>query len=162
MYTQHPILTEKNWNVDIFANLLKKEKLKYHMVITIIAARTSGGNSESSRYSFASKGVSWGGSASNLHVSYRRLPLEVFQARLTGRRPRGRPRRRWRDYISQLACKRLGIPQNELKVLRGRGQCGSACWVCCPRDPTPGWEWIEKFGNQCPEYSILKTVTFSG
>ena len=40
-----------------------------------------------------------------------RLPLEVFRARPTGRRPRGRPRTRWRDYISLLAWERLGIPQ---------------------------------------------------
>ena len=32
-----------------------------------------------------------------------RLPREVFLARPTGRRPRGRPRTRWRDYISSLA-----------------------------------------------------------
>ena len=44
-----------------------------------------------------------------------RLPLEVFQARPTGRRPRGRPRTRWRDYISLLAWERLGIPQEELE-----------------------------------------------
>ncbi len=35
MYTQHPILTEKHRIVDIFADLLKKEKLKYHMVLSI-------------------------------------------------------------------------------------------------------------------------------
>jgi len=35
MFTQHPILTEKNRHVEIFANLLKKDKLKYHMVIGI-------------------------------------------------------------------------------------------------------------------------------
>ena len=43
-----------------------------------------------------------------------RLPREVFQARPAGRRPRGRPRTRWRDYISNLAWERLGIPQSEL------------------------------------------------
>jgi len=48
-----------------------------------------------------------------------RLPLEVFQAPPTGRRPRGRPRTRWRDYISQLAWERLGIPQNELENVAG-------------------------------------------
>ena len=32
MYTQHPILTEKN---RIFCKFIKKEKLKYHMVISI-------------------------------------------------------------------------------------------------------------------------------
>ncbi|KAI3362770.1 hypothetical protein L3Q82_001822 [Scortum barcoo] len=35
-----------------------------------------------------------------------RLPREVFQACPTGRRPRGRPRTRWRDYVS------LGWPGN--------------------------------------------------
>ena len=39
-----------------------------------------------------------------------RLPGEVFRARPTGRRPRGRPRTRWRDYVSRLAWERLGIP----------------------------------------------------
>ena len=39
-----------------------------------------------------------------------RIPREVFQARPAGRRPRGRPRTRWRDYISTLAWERLGIP----------------------------------------------------
>ncbi|KAI3354818.1 hypothetical protein L3Q82_004624 [Scortum barcoo] len=29
--------------------------------------------------------------------------------------PRGRPRTRWRDYVSQLAWERLGIPPEELK-----------------------------------------------
>ncbi|KAK0145233.1 Craniofacial development protein 2 [Merluccius polli] len=43
-----------------------------------------------------------------------RLPGEVFRARPTGRRPRGRPRTRWRDYVSRLAWERLGIPQEEL------------------------------------------------
>uniref|UniRef100_A0A8C9TAR6 USP6 N-terminal-like protein n=1 Tax=Scleropages formosus TaxID=113540 RepID=A0A8C9TAR6_SCLFO len=37
-----------------------------------------------------------------------RLPGEVFRACPTGRRPRGRPRTRWRDYVSRLAWERLG------------------------------------------------------
>ncbi len=36
-----------------------------------------------------------------------RLPVEVFWAHRTGRRPRGRPRTRWRDYVSRLAWGRL-------------------------------------------------------
>lgn len=39
--------------------------------------------------------------------------LEVFQARPTGRRPQGRPRPRWRDYMSRQAGEWLGIPQEE-------------------------------------------------
>jgi len=53
-----------------------------------------------------------------------RIPLEVFQARPTGRRPRGRPRTRWRDYISLLAWERLGIPQEELECGWGEGSLG--------------------------------------
>ncbi|KAK0155407.1 LINE-1 retrotransposable element ORF2 protein [Merluccius polli] len=48
-----------------------------------------------------------------------RLPGEVFRARPTGRRPRGRPRTRWRDYVSRLAWERLGIPQEELAEVAG-------------------------------------------
>ena len=55
-----------------------------------------------------------------------RLPKEVFQARPAGRRPRGRPRTRWRNYISTLAWERLGIPQPELdEVAREKEVCGS-------------------------------------
>jgi len=46
-----------------------------------------------------------------------RLPLEVFRACPTGRRPRGRPRTRWRDYISHLAWERLA--QEELESVAG-------------------------------------------
>ena len=42
-----------------------------------------------------------------------RLPGEVFRARPTGRRPWGRPRTRWRDYVSRLAWERLGVPELE-------------------------------------------------
>ncbi|GAA6111505.1 uncharacterized protein LOC111191400, partial [Tachysurus ichikawai] len=48
-----------------------------------------------------------------------RIPLgrhsgEVFRACPTGRRLRGRPRTRWRDYVSQLAWECLGMPPEEL------------------------------------------------
>uniref|UniRef100_A0A8C5HIH4 Reverse transcriptase domain-containing protein n=1 Tax=Gouania willdenowi TaxID=441366 RepID=A0A8C5HIH4_GOUWI len=36
-----------------------------------------------------------------------RLPSEAFRARPSGRRPRGRPRTRWRDCVSRLAWERL-------------------------------------------------------
>ncbi|KAL6482675.1 hypothetical protein MHYP_G00075470 [Metynnis hypsauchen] len=47
------------------------------------------------------------------------LPLRVYQAQPTGTRPRGRPRTRWRDYISKLAWERLGVPGNELEEVVG-------------------------------------------
>lgn len=46
------------------------------------------------------------------------LPVEVFQGCLTGRRPKDRPVTCWRDYVSQLALKRLGIPPAELAELK--------------------------------------------
>ncbi|KAK3555547.1 hypothetical protein QTP86_021786, partial [Hemibagrus guttatus] len=42
-----------------------------------------------------------------------RLPREVFRACPTEKRPWGRPRTRWRDYVSRLAWERLGVPPEE-------------------------------------------------
>ncbi|KAK3565094.1 hypothetical protein QTP86_033147, partial [Hemibagrus guttatus] len=44
-----------------------------------------------------------------------RLPGEVFRACPTRKRPRGRPRTRWRDYVFRLAWERLGVPPEELE-----------------------------------------------
>ncbi|KAK3538497.1 hypothetical protein QTP86_006191 [Hemibagrus guttatus] len=44
-----------------------------------------------------------------------RLPGEVFRACPTGKRPRGRPRTCWRDYVFRLAWERLGVPPEELE-----------------------------------------------
>jgi len=67
-----------------------------------------------------------------------RLPLEVFQARPTGRRPRVRPRTHWRDYISQLAFERLGIPQNELENVPGEREVWVSLLGLLPPRPNPG------------------------
>ncbi|KAK3540421.1 hypothetical protein QTP70_030962, partial [Hemibagrus guttatus] len=48
-----------------------------------------------------------------------RLPGEVFRACPTGKRPWGRPRTRWRDYVSRLAWERLGVPPEELEEVSG-------------------------------------------
>ncbi|KAK3538079.1 hypothetical protein QTP70_028636 [Hemibagrus guttatus] len=48
-----------------------------------------------------------------------RLPGEVFRACPTGKRPRGRPRTRWRDYVFRLAWERLGVPLEELEEVSG-------------------------------------------
>ncbi|KAK3514742.1 hypothetical protein QTP70_029692 [Hemibagrus guttatus] len=44
-----------------------------------------------------------------------RLSGEVFRACPTGKRPRGRPRTRWRDYVFRLAWERLGVNPEELE-----------------------------------------------
>ena len=74
-----------------------------------------------------------------------RLPLEVFRARPTGKRPRGRPRTHWRDYISGLAWERLGVPQEELdNCCWGRGTSGiSLLSLHAPATQPP-----DKFGIQ--------------
>lgn len=67
-----------------------------------------------------------------------RLPLEVFRARPTGRRPRGRPRARWRDYISLLAWERLGIPQEELECVAGERDAWNTRLCLLPPRPDSG------------------------
>ncbi|TWW65231.1 hypothetical protein D4764_21G0001310 [Takifugu flavidus] len=63
-----------------------------------------------------------------------RLPLEVFRTCPTGRRPRGRPRTRWRDYLSRLAWERLGVPPEELmEVARERAFWASLLKLLPPR-----------------------------
>uniref|UniRef100_A0A3B3UK72 Ig-like domain-containing protein n=1 Tax=Poecilia latipinna TaxID=48699 RepID=A0A3B3UK72_9TELE len=48
-----------------------------------------------------------------------RLPDEVFWARPTRRRPTGRPRTHWRDYVSWLAWEHLKLPLEELEEVAG-------------------------------------------
>uniref|UniRef100_A0A8C6W0Z1 Reverse transcriptase domain-containing protein n=1 Tax=Nothobranchius furzeri TaxID=105023 RepID=A0A8C6W0Z1_NOTFU len=66
-----------------------------------------------------------------------RLPGEVFRALPTGRRLKGRPRTRWRDYVSHLARERLGIPRRSWPKWLGRRKSGPLALGYCPRDPTP-------------------------
>ena len=47
-------------------------------------------------------------------ISHERLARQVLLARPTGKRPRGRPKTRWSDYISDLAWSRLGVEPAEL------------------------------------------------
>ena len=66
-----------------------------------------------------------------------RLPGEVFRARRTGRRTRGRPRTRWRDYVSW-ALERLGIPQEELDEVSGEREVWASLLRLLPPRPDPG------------------------
>ncbi len=77
-----------------------------------------------------------------------RLPREVFQARPAGRRPRGRPRSRWRDYISAQAWECCGMRQSEqVDVARERevwsppaetAASATQPWIS-------GWRWMDRF-----------------
>lgn len=44
-------------------------------------------------------------------------PVEIIHILQTGRRPQGRPRTQWREYLSNLAWECLGIPQEELETV---------------------------------------------
>uniref|UniRef100_A0A8C6KZ86 Reverse transcriptase domain-containing protein n=1 Tax=Nothobranchius furzeri TaxID=105023 RepID=A0A8C6KZ86_NOTFU len=67
-----------------------------------------------------------------------RLPGEVFRARPTGRRPKGRPRTRWRDYVSHLARERLGIPPEELAQVAGEREVWASRLRLLPPRPDSG------------------------
>ena len=65
-----------------------------------------------------------------------RLPWEVFLACPAGRRPRGRPRTRWSDYVTRLAWECLGVLPEELEEVSGEREV----WVSLLRllPPRPG------------------------
>ncbi|KAK3566178.1 hypothetical protein QTP86_028416 [Hemibagrus guttatus] len=65
-----------------------------------------------------------------------RLPGEVFRACPTGKRPWGRPRTRWRDYVSRLAWERLGVPPEELEEVSGEREVWASLLRLLP--PRPG------------------------
>ncbi len=67
-----------------------------------------------------------------------RLPGKVFRARPTGRRPQGRPRTRWRDYVSRLAWERLGVPPEELEEVSREREVWASLLRLLPLRPGPG------------------------
>ena len=58
-----------------------------------------------------------------------RLPGEVFRARSICRRHPGKPRTRWKDYVSWLAWVRHDIPLEKLDEVAGE----RAVWACLLR-----------------------------
>nr|XP_054595999.1 uncharacterized protein LOC129163073 [Nothobranchius furzeri] len=67
-----------------------------------------------------------------------RLPGEVFRACPAGRRPPGRPRTRWRGYISNLVRERLGVLPEELVDKAGERTAWSSLIGMLPPRPGPG------------------------
>ncbi|TWW69209.1 hypothetical protein D4764_18G0000150 [Takifugu flavidus] len=67
-----------------------------------------------------------------------RLPGEVFRACPSGRRPPGRPRTRWRDYVSRLVWERLRIPPDELEEVAGEREVWASLLRLLPPRPDPG------------------------
>ncbi|TWW56187.1 hypothetical protein D4764_08G0001740 [Takifugu flavidus] len=67
-----------------------------------------------------------------------RLPGEVFRACPSSRRPPGRPRTRWRDYVSRLVWERLGIPPDGLEEVAGVREVWASLLRLLPPRPDPG------------------------
>ncbi|KAK3528856.1 hypothetical protein QTP70_011737 [Hemibagrus guttatus] len=67
-----------------------------------------------------------------------RLPGEVFRACPTGKRPRGRPRTHWRDYVSWLAWERLRVPPEELEEVSGEREVWASLLRLLPLRPGSG------------------------
>ncbi|KAK3514143.1 hypothetical protein QTP70_005074 [Hemibagrus guttatus] len=91
-----------------------------------------------------------------------RLPGEVFRACPTGKRPRGRPRTRWRDYVSRLAWERLGVPPEELEEVSGEREAKLSIYqsIYVPTLTYDHELWVERVRSriQAAEMSFLRTV----
>ena len=87
----------------------------------------------------------WLGHLCRMSVGH--LPWEVFLAYPAGRRPRGRPRTRWSDYVTQLVWERLGILSEELEEMSG-GRISGRKWM-------DGWMHCGKFYHEVKLTSLL-------
>ena len=84
------------------------------------------------------------------HVSrmpQERLPRQSLLAKANGRKPVGRPRTRWTDYIEDLGWNRLGLHPSK-KTMR----CGGLISNCSPRNPH------EKASNEERRCLNFKTI----
>uniref|UniRef100_A0A8C6NNI1 Reverse transcriptase domain-containing protein n=1 Tax=Nothobranchius furzeri TaxID=105023 RepID=A0A8C6NNI1_NOTFU len=70
-----------------------------------------------------------------VRMSPGRLPGEVSRARPTIRRPKGRPRTQWGDYVSHLAREHLGIPLEELAQVAGEREVWASRLRLLPPPP---------------------------
>ena len=50
-------------------------------------------------------------------MSHERTAKQLMDALPHGKKPRGRPRTRWRNYVKDLAWSRLGIPPAKLPLV---------------------------------------------
>ncbi|KAK0147747.1 hypothetical protein N1851_012535 [Merluccius polli] len=80
----------------------------------------------------------------------------------TGRRPRGRPRTRWRDSGESLGWpgNASGSPGKSWTKWLGRGKFGLPCLGCFPRNPTPDkrkkTEWGRNLAKGTAQWSVQR------
>ena len=77
-----------------------------------------------------------------MRMPQERLVKQILQATPTGKRPVGRPRTRWSDYITDLAWFRLGLERSELaEVVEDRDHYRELLELLPPR-PSPEDKWV--------------------
>ena len=77
-----------------------------------------------------------------MRMPQERLVKQILQATPTGKRPVGRPRTRWSDYITELAWFRLGLERSELaEVVEDREHYRELLELLPPR-PSPEDKWV--------------------
>lgn len=81
---------------------------------------------------------------------------QVFWARLSGQRPRDRPRTRWRDYIFRLAWERPRLPQEELEIIACEREARNTL-LSLASDKQKKWKWMDGL-NYTVGYYILTVV----
>ena len=64
-----------------------------------------------------------------------RLPKQALLAKANGRRPVGRPRTKWTDYIEDVGWNRLGLRPSEMMEVMEAVRCGGLILSYCPRNP---------------------------
>ena len=78
-------------------------------------------------------------------MSQERTAKKLLCSTPIDRRPRGRPRTRWRDYVEDLSWSRPGIPAEHLSfVAEDRNAWRLQLELLPPRPPED--EWVQKLG----------------
>ena len=77
-------------------------------------------------------------------MSQERLSRQALLAKPSGKRPRGRPRPRWSNYISDLAWSRLGVEPAELSEIAVDREVFRVLWVLTPQ-PSLEEKWARKW-----------------
>ena len=82
------------------------------------------------------------------HVSripQERLPKQALHAKANGRRPVGRPRTRWTDYIEDLGWNRLGLrPSEMMEVMKDREVWRLNLELLPPQPSRKSGQWRKK------------------
>ena len=83
-------------------------------------------------------------------MPHERLPKQTLYARVSGKRPVGRRRARWIDYIKTRGWNRLRLHLSEIQSVAlcwWTEKCGGLIWRCCPRNPREKSGKIKKRKN---------------